>query len=166
MLTQQQLAEKVSLTPGFISRIETGKKKPSLEVLLSICVALNITLNDLLVGNQIPQESDYNVEFTDEDKKDLTPFARNMTELYYDSENIDIVRPNFAMLWSPLQYTSDRGSFDYFVPKINGVTQAQPYKTVRTYSLDQIKTGLPQFFNATDWASWIKQAQDEGFYQD
>ena len=108
----------------------------------------------------------YNVEFTDEDKKDLTPFARNMTELYYDSENIDIVRPNFAMLWSPLQYTSDRGSFDYFVPKINGVTQAQPYKTVRTYTLDQIKTGLPQFFNATDWASWIKQAQDEGFYQD
>ena len=53
MLTQQQLAEKVSLTPGFISRIETGKKKPSLEVLLSICEALNITLNDLVVGNQI-----------------------------------------------------------------------------------------------------------------
>ena len=65
MLTQQQLAEKVSLTPGFISRIETGNKKPSLEVLLSICETLNITLNDLLVGNQIPQESDYNAEFTE-----------------------------------------------------------------------------------------------------
>ena len=65
MLTQQQLAEKVSLTPGFISRIETGKKKPSLEVLLSICEALNITLNDLLVGNQIPQESDYNAEIAE-----------------------------------------------------------------------------------------------------
>ena len=65
MLTQQQLAEKVNLTPGFISRIENGKKKPSLEVLLSICEALNITLNDLLVGNQIPQESDYNAEFTE-----------------------------------------------------------------------------------------------------
>ena len=65
MLTQQQLAEKVSLTPGFISRIESGKKKPSLEVLLSICEALNITLNDLLVGNQIPQESDYNAEIAE-----------------------------------------------------------------------------------------------------
>ena len=65
MLTQQQLAEKVSLTPGFISRIETGKKKPSLEALLSICKALNITLNDLLVGNQIPQESDYNAEIAE-----------------------------------------------------------------------------------------------------
>ena len=65
MLTQQQLAEKVSLTPGFISRIETGNKKPSLEVLLSICETLNITLNDLLVGNQILQESDYNAKFTE-----------------------------------------------------------------------------------------------------
>ena len=64
-LTQQQLAEKVNLTPGFISRIETGNKKPSLEVLLSICVALNITLNNLLVGNQIPQENDYNTDFFD-----------------------------------------------------------------------------------------------------
>ena len=64
-LTQQQLAEKVNLTPGFISRIETGNKKPSLEVLLSICAALNITLNDLLVGNQISQESDYNEEVTE-----------------------------------------------------------------------------------------------------
>ena len=80
MLTQQQLAEKVSLTPGFISRIETGKKKPSLEVLLSICEALNITLNDLLVGNQIPQESDYNVEFTEL----LSPYNESERRLIFE----------------------------------------------------------------------------------
>ena len=50
-LTQEQLAEKVELTPGFISLIETGKKRASLETLLSVCRALNITTNDLLVGN-------------------------------------------------------------------------------------------------------------------
>ena len=80
MLTQQQLAEKVSLTPGFISRIETGKKKPSLEVLLSICEAFNITLNDLLVGNQIPQESDYNVEFTEL----LSPYNESERRLIFE----------------------------------------------------------------------------------
>ena len=64
-LTQEQLAEKVELTPGFISLIETGKKRASLETLLSICRALNITLNDLLVGNQINQTSDYNTEFSE-----------------------------------------------------------------------------------------------------
>ena len=64
-LTQEQLAEMVELTPGFISLIETGKKRASLEILLSLCCALNITLNDLLVGNQIIQETDYNTEFSE-----------------------------------------------------------------------------------------------------
>ena len=64
-LTQEQLAETVELTPGFISLIETGKKRASLETLLSLCCALNITLNDLLVGNQIIQETDYNTEFSE-----------------------------------------------------------------------------------------------------
>ncbi len=64
-VTQEQLAEMVELTPGFISLIETGKKRASLETLLSICRALNITPNDLLVGNQIIQDTDYNTEFSE-----------------------------------------------------------------------------------------------------
>ena len=64
-LTQERLAEMVALTTGFISLIETGKKRASLETLLSLCHALNITLNDLLVGNQINQERDYNTEFSE-----------------------------------------------------------------------------------------------------
>ena len=55
----------VALTPGFISLIETGKKRASLETLLSLCRALNITLNDILVGNQIIQDTDYNTEFSE-----------------------------------------------------------------------------------------------------
>ena len=108
----------------------------------------------------------YDVEFTAADNAELTPFARNMAELYYDSENIDVVRPNFAMLWSPLGYTSDRNHDGYFLPRINDMEQAQPYKTVRTYSLAQIKNGLAAFYNAKDWATYVKQAQDEGFYLD
>ena len=64
-LTQEKLAEKVELTPGFISLIETGKKRASLEALLSLCRALNITINDLLAGNQIVQDIDYNTEFSE-----------------------------------------------------------------------------------------------------
>ena len=64
-LTQEQLAEMVELTPGFISLVENGKKRASLETLLSICRALNITLNDILVGNQIIQATDYNTEFSE-----------------------------------------------------------------------------------------------------
>ena len=64
-LTQEQLAEIVGVTPRFISLIEIGKRRVSLESLLSICTEVEITLNDLLVGNQIPQPSDYNAEFAE-----------------------------------------------------------------------------------------------------
>ena len=64
-LTQKQLAEKVGVTPGFISLIEIGKRRVSLESLLSICTELEITLNELLVGNQLPQPSDYNTEISE-----------------------------------------------------------------------------------------------------
>lgn len=64
-LTQKQLAEKVGVTPGFISLIEIGKRRVSLESLLSICTEVEITLNELLVGNQLPQPGDYNAEFAE-----------------------------------------------------------------------------------------------------
>ena len=64
-VTQEKLAEMVELSPGFISLIETGKKRASLETLLSVCRALNVTTNDLLVGNQIIKDTDYNTEFSE-----------------------------------------------------------------------------------------------------
>ena len=63
--TQEKLAEKVELTPGFISLTETGKKRASLETLIRVCKELEITLNDLLVGNQITESSDYSIEFAE-----------------------------------------------------------------------------------------------------
>ena len=75
--TQEKLAEKVELTPGFISLIETGKKRASLETLIRVCKELEITLNDLLVGNQITQPNDYSIEFS-ELISDLNESERNM----------------------------------------------------------------------------------------
>ena len=76
-LTQEMLAEKVELTPGFISLIETGKKRASLETLIRVCKELEITLNDLLVVNQITQPNDYNVEFV-QLISNLNEFERNL----------------------------------------------------------------------------------------
>ena len=63
--TQEKLAEKVELTSGFISLIETGKKRASLETLIRVCKELEITLNDLVVGNQITEPNDYSIEFAE-----------------------------------------------------------------------------------------------------
>jgi transcriptional regulator with XRE-family HTH domain len=58
-LTQEELAELIEISPGFMSLIETGRKKPSLDTLLAICKELQITLNEILTGNQIPLDTDY-----------------------------------------------------------------------------------------------------------
>ena len=61
-LTQEMLAELIEKSSGYISLVETGRKKASLDTLLSISKVLNITLNELLTGNQIPLDTDYNSE--------------------------------------------------------------------------------------------------------
>lgn len=76
-LSQEMISELIDKSPGYISLIEAGKKKASLETLLSICSVLNVTINELVVGNQPPLGSDYNLEFAeliaecDEDERRL-----------------------------------------------------------------------------------------------
>lgn len=64
-ITQEELAELIEISPGFMSLIETGRKRPSLDTLLAICRALEITLNEILTGNQIPLVTDYSSELSD-----------------------------------------------------------------------------------------------------
>lgn len=49
-LTQEQLAEKIDVSTVFISQIETAVRKPSLETIYKISIALNTTV-DRLLGN-------------------------------------------------------------------------------------------------------------------
>ncbi|MBQ9199157.1 MAG: helix-turn-helix transcriptional regulator [Lachnospiraceae bacterium] len=50
-LTQANLAEIVGVADNYISMIESGYKKASLETLVAICNALNITMDVLLMDN-------------------------------------------------------------------------------------------------------------------
>ena len=47
-LTQEQLAEKVEISPNYLGAIERGEKVPALETLLSILNALNAPSNIIL----------------------------------------------------------------------------------------------------------------------
>lgn len=51
-LTQECLAGLADLSPAHISRIETGAKRPGVEVLVKIAWALDVTVDRLLTGNQ------------------------------------------------------------------------------------------------------------------
>ena len=49
-LTQEALAEKVQVSTNYLSKIETGKEKPNLEMLGKISVAADVSLSELLTG--------------------------------------------------------------------------------------------------------------------
>ena len=57
-LTQRQLADALSISDKTISKWECGKGLPEHSLMLPLCEALNITVNDLLTGARVP-EVDY-----------------------------------------------------------------------------------------------------------
>jgi len=55
-LTQENLAELLQISTNYLSKVETGREKPNLEMLDKICNALNVSLSFLLTG--VVEESD------------------------------------------------------------------------------------------------------------
>jgi DNA-binding XRE family transcriptional regulator len=49
-LAQPELAERAGVSVPYLSQLETGKRRGSLEVLNAIARALNLSLDDLVVG--------------------------------------------------------------------------------------------------------------------
>ncbi|MBU9746467.1 helix-turn-helix domain-containing protein [Diplocloster agilis] len=52
-LTQRQLADALSISDKTISKWECGKGLPDVSLMLPLCTALNITVNDLLSGERV-----------------------------------------------------------------------------------------------------------------
>ena len=61
-ITQAQLAEMTDLSVPYVSYLENGKKKISLETLIRTCNALEVTLDDLLAGTQTSNRMDYQTD--------------------------------------------------------------------------------------------------------
>lgn len=56
-LTQSQLAEKAEISNNYLSHIETAKSTPSLETLMNICVALDATPDEILLGTKTTEKN-------------------------------------------------------------------------------------------------------------
>ena len=64
MLSQEELAELADVTAQYISYIETGRKKVSLQVLVNIADGLSVSVDNLLMGNQKMEIPLYMMELT------------------------------------------------------------------------------------------------------
>ena len=73
-ITQEQLAELCNISVSHINRIENGRKKPSLDVLITIADVLGTTMDHLLSGNQ---------------RNDYFTYFDEITELLTDCTSIE-----------------------------------------------------------------------------
>ena len=64
-LSQEELATAVFITPRHVSNLETGAKAPSLEMLISIANALDVSADDLLTDNLKHSSSPVDTEIHD-----------------------------------------------------------------------------------------------------
>lgn len=55
-LTQEQLAEKLNISKNAVSKWERGLNLPDVSIMQDLCKLLNITLNELFIGERILDE--------------------------------------------------------------------------------------------------------------
>ena len=61
-LSQSELSELIDRSVGYMSYIETGSKKPSLETLIQIANALDVTIDELLSDNLVASSTVSNTQ--------------------------------------------------------------------------------------------------------
>jgi len=79
-LTQEDLADLADVTPQYISLVENGKKKASLQVLVDIAEGLELTLDELLMGNQ----KNSNYEYLSDLEKMFSQCSRYEKRIVYE----------------------------------------------------------------------------------
>ena len=62
-LTQEQLAEKLSVTDRSVSRWENGRSMPDLSIFRPLCKELNINIEELLSGEDQPKDSNETINY-------------------------------------------------------------------------------------------------------
>lgn len=62
-MTQEQLSDRVDLSPSHMSNIETGTTKVSLTTIVNIANALSVTVDDLLCDNLVHARPQFERDF-------------------------------------------------------------------------------------------------------
>ena len=75
-LSQEQLAEKVNISPTHMSHIETGATKLSLQVLVDLALTLNTTTDSLLFDIKQPSKQELANTIMQSDERYLAFLAK------------------------------------------------------------------------------------------
>lgn len=84
-MSQEELAYRANISRVQIGRLERGERQPSLEALINIANALNVTADDLLAGNLLNSGSVHSEDqiaiLTDCTKEETQILLQNMQSL-------------------------------------------------------------------------------------
>ena len=72
-LTQLQLAERLYVTDRAVSKWECGRSLPDSSIMLELCEALGISVNELLTGEELKMET-YNKQAEVQKKFHFVPY--------------------------------------------------------------------------------------------
>ena len=119
-MSQKQLADEVGVTDKAVSKWETGKSLPEISKMESLCEVLNININELLSGEQLP-EAAYSKKAEE-----------NMLSLIHESEtkanqtNIVGVIAMLVLSFVPIVFIILYGHMDYFDGSVSWVVWIDP----------------------------------------
>lgn len=111
----------------------------------------------------------YQYELTEEDESKLTPFSLNVRDLYYDSENIEVVRHSQLQLSSPISYLTGKNLYERYPTQIKGVRQNVPLTVLENYGTEGLSTGINGMrtaYTQSEWASYVELCRNNGFFND
>lgn len=96
-MKQNCLAEEIGISNNYLSSIERGREKPSLEILVKICNVLNVTPDYLLMGNMhsnnVPQNITDGLRLCSDEDIDL---LATIMQYMVNRQNIKWNNDNFA----------------------------------------------------------------------
>lgn len=107
-MSQKELADMVGVTDKSVSKWETGKSLPEISKMESLCEILHISMNELLCGEQLPEEAYSDIA------------EKNMISLIHESETrankINVIGLTAMMVLSfvPIMFSILYGHTDYF----------------------------------------------------
>jgi len=112
----------------------------------------------------------FDYEISDEKLAGMTPFARNVWQMYNDTENIAVVRPFQERIKAPVAFATDISLDGVVFPyREKGVLYGSDTCVVsllgKNKNTEDIFGLIKDSFTETTWSRYVNSAKEQGFYK-
>lgn len=107
----------------------------------------------------------YSYSLSAEQQSTLTKFSKTVMDIYGDSENVHIIKPQIEFAKTPVRFaTSLVEPSDFFPMTLDGVVYKVPLKALRRSGVDTCARQVAAFRTSSVWAGYVSEARTAGYY--